>query len=75
MYSQTVRRWFFLCMGLILVGFWPLWIGLFARRHHWSADHIAFVSAQRRRVAAWLIVIELVLVQGVLFRFIQEMVR
>jgi hypothetical protein len=59
---------------LLLIGLWPLWVERMARRYAWSAAHRDFVRAQRVRVAVWLIVLELVLVQGVLVRFVREVV-
>jgi hypothetical protein len=59
----------------MLIGCWPLWIGGLAQHYDWSPSRQSFVLAQRWRVAVWLIVLELVLVQGVLFRFLQEMMR
>ena len=56
---------------LLLIGLWPFWVEQLARRYAWSTDHQAFVRAQRWRVATWLIVLELVLVQGVLIRFVK----
>jgi hypothetical protein len=56
---------------VLLIGLWPLWVERLARRYAWSAAHRAFAHAQRVRVAMWLIVLELVLVQGVLVRFVQ----
>ena len=60
---------------LILIGFWPWWVERLARYRDWSPAHRVFVFAQRWRVAAWLVVLELVLVQNVLTRFIEAILR
>ena len=60
---------------LILIGFWPLWVERLARYLDWSPAHRTFVLAQRWRVAAWLILLELVLVQNVLGLFIEAILR
>ena len=69
------QAWFALWRSALLVGLiagWPVWVGWLAQRYVWSVEKYALVVAQRWRVAIWLIVLELVLVQGVAFRFIQE---
>jgi hypothetical protein len=59
----------------VLIGFWPLWIERLARYRVWPPAHRTFVLAQRWRVAAWLILLELVLVQGLLGHYIEAILR
>jgi hypothetical protein len=56
---------------LLLIGGWPWWVEWWVRHGAWLSAQQAFVLAQRWRVAAWLLVIELILVQRVLVRFVE----
>ncbi len=58
----------------LLIGGWPRWVEWLSVRYRWSAAHRDRVAAQRWRVAVWLLVIELLVVQGVLGRFVQQVV-
>lgn len=53
-----------------LIGLWPRLVNTLAERYAWSDAHRRRVAAQRWRVATWLIVIELVLVQNVIGKFV-----
>lgn len=53
-----------------LIGLWPRLIHALADRYGWNDAQRQYVSAQRWRVAAWLVVIELVLVQNLIGKFI-----
>ena len=53
-------------LGLLLIAGWSAWVELLARHYRWSAAQRRFVLNQRWRVAAWLLVLELLLGQGVL---------
>ena len=55
-------------LGLVLVGGWLHWVETLGRHHGFSAEHRAQLQRLRWRVAAWLIVLELMLVQGVAVR-------
>lgn len=57
-----------------LIGLWPSLINALADRYAWSDEKRQHVTAQRWRVAAWLIVIELVLVRNLIAKFIQAAV-
>lgn len=57
-----------------LMGLWPSLINALADRYAWSDAKRQHVAAQRWRVAAWLIVIELVLVRNLIAKFIQAAV-
>ncbi len=46
------------------VGFWPQGVALLARRQGWPERRTAFMLGLRWRVALWLAVLELVLVQN-----------
>lgn len=68
---QPWLAWWRTVLFLLLIGGWPGWVNRLARYQHWSIADRAFVLAQRWRVAAWLIVIELVLVQRMPWRFVE----
>lgn len=53
-----------------LIGLWPRLINALADRYGWSNARRQHVCTQRWRVAAWLIVIELVLVQNLIGKFV-----
>lgn len=59
---------------IALIGWWPRLIDGLAGRYGWSEPHRQYVAAQRWRVAAWLIVIELLLVQNLASRFVSGLV-
>ena len=54
---------------LALVVFWPTWTQLLARRLNMSTHQTEALLAARWRVAVWLIVIELVIVQAIPVKF------
>lgn len=69
---ETAKPWLLVWRMLIfagLIAIWPRLIVWFAVRYEWNEEHTDYVTSQRWRVAAWLIVIELILVQGVVMRF------
>jgi hypothetical protein len=53
-----------------LIGLWPRLVNALAERYKWTEVQRQRVSVQRWRVATWLIVIELVLVQNVIGKFV-----
>lgn len=53
-----------------LIGLWPRLINALADRYDWNDAQRQYLSVQRWRVAAWLIVIELVLVQNLIDKFV-----
>lgn len=57
-----------------LVGLWPRLINALADRYGWSYAQRQHVCTQRWRVATWLIVIELVLVQNLIGKFVNGLV-
>lgn len=58
---------------LTLIVLWGHLTDWLAGVYRWSEARRRFVSAQRWRVAAWLVVIELVLVQNLVGRFVNGM--
>lgn len=56
-----------------LIGLWPRLINALAERYGWSDAQRQYVSAQRWRVAAWLLMIELVLVQNLIGKFVNSL--
>lgn len=61
-----------LSLFVLLIGFWPKLVQVTAKYVHWSEAYQTNLKALRWRIAGWLIIIELVLVQGVVNRFIGE---
>jgi len=59
---------------VVLVGLWPRLINSLADRYRWSEPHRRYITAQRWRVSVWLIVIELVLVQNLIGKFVNGFV-
>ena len=57
-----------------LIGLWPRLINALAGRYGWSDAQRQYVSARRWRVVTWLIVIELVLVQNLIGKFVSGLV-
>lgn len=53
-------------LGLVIVAGWPMWVTWLGRRHGWPPGRVRAVQEQRWRIAAWLLVLELVLGQAVL---------
>lgn len=69
----AARPWLSLwraALWVVLIGGWPYAVALLGRHAGWSPDHRAWMQGLRWRIAAWLLVIELVLVQGVAGRFL-----
>jgi hypothetical protein len=63
----ALAPWFlWVRLGLLsaTIGFWPQGIRWLARRYRWPEARKAFMLGLRWRVAAWLAVIELILVQN-----------
>lgn len=56
-----------------LIGFWAQLINALANRYGWNDPQRQHLGAQRWRVAAWLIVIELVLVQNLIGKFVNSL--
>lgn len=57
-----------------LIGLWPQMINTLTNHYGWSDAQRQYVRTQRWRVAAWLIVIELVLVQNLIGKFVNGLV-
>lgn len=57
-----------------LVGAWPKLIDGLAKHYGWVDTQRQHVLAQRWRVAAWLVIIELLLVQNIAGRFVNALV-
>ncbi|MFO1432940.1 MAG: hypothetical protein U1F76_22985 [Candidatus Competibacteraceae bacterium] len=53
-------------LGLGIVAGWPGWIALLGQHYGWPPARVRTLQAHRWRVAAWLLVLELVLGQAVL---------
>lgn len=53
-------------LAAVLIGGWPLWVRRLAVRYRWREAHRQRVLRLRWPTAAWLLLIELVLVQHVL---------
>jgi hypothetical protein len=64
---RAASPWF-LGLRIILmtaaVGFWPQLVAFLARLKAWEEPRIAFMSGLRWRLATWLAVVEIVLVQN-----------
>lgn len=54
---------------VLIIAYWPQLTEKLAKYFHWSMTDQNDLKAQRWRIAGWLIVIELVLVQGVVHKF------
>lgn len=64
---QTAAPWLLglrLTLMAAVVGFWPQWVAFLAKRRAWEQPRTAFMAGLRWRVATWLAVVELVLVQN-----------
>lgn len=59
---------------IALIGWWPRLIDVLAGRYGWSEQHRSYVTTKRWRVAAWLVVIELLLVQNLAGKFVNGLV-
>jgi len=63
--------WVFTVMRLLLIAgvfvIWPVCIRHYAKNHEWTAAKTQFWIAQRFRVMAWMMVIELLICQNILF--------
>jgi H+/Cl- antiporter ClcA len=73
---EATRPWLAvwrLTVFLVLIGGWPYWMAWLGRGRGWSEARRKALRAQRWRIALWLIVLELVLVQNVVGRFIQSL--
>lgn len=57
-----------------LVGLWPRLINALADRYGWNDARRQHVASQRWRVAAWLVVIELAVVQNLIGKFVNGLV-
>lgn len=58
---------------VVLIGFWPGLMSWIAERYDWSAAQRRHAMSQRWRVALWLIVIELLLVENVVGGFVHSL--
>ncbi len=70
---EAAQPWLFLWrLGLygVLMGFWPAFCRHLARWRHWTEDQLQRLLAARWTVAAWLVVLELLLGQNVVGKFI-----
>ncbi len=64
---QAAAPWFLglrLALMAAVVGFWPQWVAFLAKRRAWEQARTAFMAGLRWRVATWLAVVELVLIQN-----------
>ena len=64
---QTAAPWLLglrLTLMAAFIGFWPQWVAFLAKRRAWEQVRITFMTGLRWRVAIWLAVVELVLVQN-----------
>ena len=64
-----------IALFILLLAVWPWWIDRLAVRYQWSDEKRVYVSGLRWRLAIWFVVIELLLVQGIAIRFVQELSR
>lgn len=65
---QAAKPWLLawrLLLFAVLIGGWPYWVGCLARRGRLDERLYRHALSQRWRVAAWLLVIEILLVQGI----------
>ncbi len=74
---DAVRPWFLLwrvALFGVLMGFWPFWVRLIARWRHLSDAQHARLAGARWTIAVWLVVLELVLGQNMVGRFLNLLV-
>ena len=70
---QAARPWFLAWRVLFYTAIVLCWnpvVERIAQHQGWESDHTAFVQGLRWRVAIWLIIFELVLVQNIVGRFL-----
>jgi hypothetical protein len=60
---------------LVLIGAWRHWVELLGRWAGMNDDRIRYARSQRWRVAAWLILIELILIQGLPKAFVDALIH
>ena len=60
---------------LVLIGAWRHWVKLTAGWSGMNNDQVQYARSQRWRVAAWLILIELILIQGLPRAFFNALIH
>lgn len=68
---DAARPWFMVWRAVffaLVIGFWPRWAGWIATRRNWPAERSQTLLGLRWRVAAWGIVLEVLLVQNLIGR-------
>lgn len=55
----------------LIVGLWPWWVALFAR--HATPEQRQTLASYRWRLLAWLVILEIVLVQNIVGRFLEAL--
>jgi hypothetical protein len=67
----TEHFWVFTVLRLLLIaGFfviWPVFIERFAKRHEWADAKTQFWLSQRFRIIGWMVVVEVMVCQNLLF--------
>lgn len=70
-YLEVARPWLVVwrvvLFGLV-IGFWPRWIGWLATRRNWPSARRQALLGLRWRVAAWWVILELLLAQNLIGR-------
>ncbi|MDX1252291.1 MAG: hypothetical protein IDH49_08620 [Gammaproteobacteria bacterium] len=68
---HAAKPWFMLwrvALFALVIGFWPQWTNWLAKRRRWPPERRQALLGLRWRVAAWWVVLELLLVQNLLGR-------
>ncbi len=74
---DAARSWLLLwrlALFVILIGFWPVWVRLIARWRHLTDVQRERLAGARWTIAVWLVVLELVLGQNMVGRFLNLLV-
>lgn len=53
---------------IIFLAVWPIWIRNYAKKNEWDEQHTKKMVDKRWTFAFWLIIIDLVMVENILFR-------
>lgn len=71
---DTARPWLTvwrLTVYGLVIGGWPRWIAILARRGGWNQTYRTQLLALRWRLALWILILELLLVQNLVGQFLQ----
>lgn len=68
---EAIKPWFMLWRGVLfglVIGFWPRWVGWLATQRNWPSARRQDLLGLRWRVAAWWVILELLLAQNLIGR-------